>query len=263
MAAADAIWPRSPTRRLGPPSTLLLMLEARALSELGAYCVARPLLRSAPRGDGHPVLVLPGFLASDFSTTPLRSFLASRGYAAEGWKLGRNLGASGLEDRLLERVSALRRHHGRKVSLVGWSLGGIFAREVARLAPDDVRAVITLGSPFNRDPRANHSWRLFEYLSGRTIDRIDPKIMAGMREPPPVPATAIYSRSDGIVAWQCCVEKEGPRSESIEVEGSHLGLGHNPLVLHAVADRLAQPEGTWRPFERTGLRQYFYRNPLR
>ena len=263
MAAADIPWLRSRAGRIGPPSRLLLMLEARALSELGAFYLSRPLLRSAPRGDGHPVLVLPGFLASDFSTTPLRSFLSSRGYAAEGWKLGRNLGASGLEDRLLERVAALRRRHGRKVSLVGWSLGGIFAREVARLASDDVRSVITLGSPFNHDPRANHSWRLFEYLSGRTIDGIDARVMAGMREPPPVPATAIYSRSDGIVAWRCCVEREGPASESIEVEGSHLGLGHNPLVLHAVADRLAQPEGVWRRFERRGFRRYFYRDPLR
>ena len=263
MAAADAIWPRSRARRIGPPSRLLLMLEGRALSELGAYYLARPLLRSNPRGDGHPVLVVPGFLATDFSTAPLRSFLSSHGYAAEGWKLGRNLGARGLEDRLRERVAGLRRAHGRKVSLVGWSLGGIFAREIARLARDDVRSVITLGSPFNHDPRANHSWRLFEYLSGRTIDGIDPAIRAGMRQPPPVPATAIYSRSDGIAAWQCCVEQEGPTSESIEVEGSHLGLGHNPLVLHAVADRLAQPEGAWQRFERRGLRRYFYRDPFR
>lgn len=263
MAAADPVWPRSRAGKIAPPSRLLLMLEARALSELGVYYLARPLLRSAPRGDGHPVLVLPGFLASDFSTAPVRSFLSSLGYAVEGWKLGRNLGAAGLEDRLRERVTALRRGHGRKVSLVGWSLGGIFAREIARLATDEVRSVITLGSPFNRNPRANHSWRLFEYLSGRTIDEIDPRIMASMGEPPPVPATAIYSRSDGIAAWQCCVEREGPASESIEVEGSHLGLGHNPLVLHAVADRLAQPEGAWRRFERSGLRRYFYRDPLR
>lgn len=263
MAAADPVRPARRSREIGPPSRLFLMLEARALSELGAYYLARPLLRSVPRGDGHPVLVLPGFLATDFSTAPLRSFLSSRGYAAEGWKLGRNLGASGLEHRVLERLAALRRGHGRKVSLIGWSLGGIFAREIARMARDDVRSVITLGSPFNHNPRANHSWRLFEYLSGRTIDGVDPAIRASMGEPPPVPATAIYSRSDGIAAWQCCVEREGPTSESIEVEGSHLGLGHNPLVLHAVADRLAQPEGAWRPFERTGLRRYFYRDPRR
>lgn len=239
------------------------MIEGRALPELVAFWLARPVLERSPRGDGHPVLVLPGFLAGDISTLPLRSFLRRRGYAVEGWKLGRNLGVPGLEERLLDRLRALVREHGRRVSLVGWSLGGIFARELARRAPDHVRLVVTLGSPFNRNPRANHSWRLFEYLSGRTIEGTDPAFLERMTDPPPVPATAIYSRSDGIAAWPCCREQESARTENVEVEGSHLGLGHNPLVLHVVADRLAQPEGEWKPFERSGLRRILYRDPER
>src|SRR5687767_12504450 len=114
---------------LRPPSRTLLLLEGRALQELGAFWILRPLIHSAPRGDGHPVLVFPGLLASDFSTRPLRSFLSSHGYAAHGWELERNLGLrAGLENAMLERIDELHRRHGRrKISLVGWSLGGIYA----------------------------------------------------------------------------------------------------------------------------------------
>jgi pimeloyl-ACP methyl ester carboxylesterase len=196
------------------------------------------------------VLVLPGFLASDFSTGPLRSFLSSRGYAAEGWKLGRNLGTAGIEDRLLERVAALRRGHGRKVSLVGWSLGGLYARQLAKSAPDKVRCMISLGSPFAGSPKSTNAWRAYEMASGSKVEEHDPfgGTLAGT---PPVPTTSIFSRSDGICAWQACLNEDGPESENIEVYGSHCGLGHHPAAVYAIADRLAQPEGDWKKFERS------------
>jgi pimeloyl-ACP methyl ester carboxylesterase len=245
-----------------PPSRELLLLEVRAIWELGAFFSLAPLLRMAPRGDGHPVLVLPGLAASDTSTRPLRAFLKDRGYAAHGWKLGPNHGPRpGAEARMQQRLAELFERHGRKVSLIGWSLGGVFAREMARRAPAQVRGVITLGSPFASEPKASNAWRLYESLSGRDVG--DWPERERMRTPPPVPSSAIYSRSDGIVAWQGCLEREGAQAENIEVEGSHCGLGHNPAVLYAIADRLAQPEGRWRPFDRSGLRGFVYPDPRR
>ncbi len=248
---------------LSPPPTLRLLLEGRAGYELLAGYLSRPVLeRVTPRGDGHPVLVLPGFIASGLSTAPLRQFLKDLGYQAHCWKQGRNLGwREGLEERLHERVEELWNVYGGKLSLVGWSLGGVYARELARELPHAVRSVVTLGSPFGGAPRANHSWQLYETLSGTRLDEIDAERLERMREPPPVPSTAIYSRTDGVTAWQCCVERPGPHSESIEVAGSHCGLGWNPLVYLAIADRLAQPEGRWRPFRRSGWRRHFYRRP--
>jgi pimeloyl-ACP methyl ester carboxylesterase len=243
-----------------PPSRELLLLEIRALGELGTFFTTYPLLRLAPRGDGHPVLVLPGLAASDVSTRPLRRYLKDQGYSAHGWKLGPNHGPRpGAEAKMQERLAELYQRHGRPVSVIGWSLGGIFAREMARRAPEQVRCVITLGSPFAGAPKASNAWKLYERASQRKVE--DWPERERMKTPPPVPSTAIYSRSDGIVAWQGCREREGPTSENIEVEGSHCGLGHNPAVLYAIADRLAQAEGAWRHFERSGLKGLIYRNP--
>ncbi|MEP7300794.1 MAG: alpha/beta fold hydrolase [Caldimonas sp.] len=245
-----------------PPSRELLLLEVRAIWELGAFFASYPLLRLAPRGDGHPVLVLPGLAASDTSTRPLRTFLKDQGYSAHGWKLGANQGPRpGAEAKMQERLADLTDRHGQKVTLIGWSLGGVFAREMARRAPDQVRACITLGSPFAGAPKASNAWKLYERASQRRVD--DWPERERMRIPPPVPSTAIFSRSDGIVAWQGCLEQEGPISENIEVEGSHCGLGHNPAVLYAVADRLAQAQGAWRPFDRTGIKGLIYPDPRR
>lgn len=246
-----------------PPSQHLLMLELRGAWELGAYFAAYPLLQLGPRGDGHPLLVLPGMAASDTSTRPLRALLNHLGYRSHGWELGTNQGPRpGIEARLDRRVEELTQRFGTKVTLIGWSLGGIFAREMARRAPQHVRGVITLGSPFAGLPKASNSWRLYERLSGRRVD--DDRIpRERMRASLPVPATAIYSRSDGIVAWQGCLEQPGPLAENIEIEGSHIGLGHNPLALHAIADRLAQPEGQWQRFARSGVRALFYPDPQR
>ncbi len=247
--------------RIDPPSRLLLLLEGRALWELGAFFASVPWLRMAPRGDGHPVFVLPGLAASDVSTRPLRAFLADRGYAAYGWDLGANRGQRQLIDSaLLPRLKQIRKREGRKVSLIGWSLGGIFARELAKRSPDDVRFVITLGSPFGGTPKSTNAWRLYELLSGRPVRGREHD---DLRDSPPVPTTSIYSRSDGVVAWQCSVQRAGPLAENIEIEGSHCGLGHHPLALYAIADRLAQPEGRWAPFQRAGLKSLLYPDPSR
>ena len=230
-----------------PPRGLLL-LEGRAFLELAALLPAYPVLRRAPRGDGHPVLVLPGFLAGDFSTRAMRAFLRDRGYGAHGWQLGRNLGPNPeLIGHLVERVRELRQRYDRKLTLIGWSLGGVYARELARNFPSDVRQVITLASPF-RDLSATSVPPLLRRFGGRHRPANDTR-RAQLGEPIPVPATAIYSKTDGIAAWQSCMEPPGPLSENIEVESSHLGIGHHPVVLLTIADRLAQAEGEWRAFQ--------------
>jgi pimeloyl-ACP methyl ester carboxylesterase len=245
--------------RLRPPSKLLLALEARAWLELASLVPAWPVLRAvAPMGDGHPVLVLPGYLASDGSTMPLRWFLRDRGYAVHGWGLGRNLGPGERVVRgLALLLDELRDDSGKKVSLVGWSLGGIFAREVARRRPQDVRQVITLASPF-RSLRASNVPRLPGGRPPATLGA-EADLEAMLGEPIPVPSTAIWSRSDGIVAGRSCIEETGPERESVEVETSHCGMGFHPAALLVIADRLAQPEGEWRPFDRAKLARWPFR----
>lgn len=246
-----------------PPSPLLALTELpRAIAELGSLPLASGWLASAPRGDGHPVLVLPGFIASDTSTAILRRYLKSMGYDAHAWELGRNLGpkAIGREgEKLVARLRAIHELTGLKVSLVGWSLGGVMARLVAKRAPETVRQVISLGSPFTGNPRATNVSRAYEYFTGQRLD--DDHTRGQLREvssAPAVPTTAIYTRADGVVAWQNCVEAPGQETDNIEVRGSHCGLGVNPAVLYAVADRLAQDEDDWHPFERSGLKALVY-----
>jgi pimeloyl-ACP methyl ester carboxylesterase len=249
---------------LRPPSKTLMFLEGRAIHELGAFFGALPLLSLAPRGDGHPVLVLPGLVASDTSTHALRHFLKSRGYAVKGWGQGRNFGLrEGVQQAMVDLVHELSDTHGRKISLVGWSLGGIYARQLAKIVPDHVRSVISLGSPFAASPKATNAWRVYEMASGRSAEEEDHRFGGSLSEPPPVPTTAIFSRTDGICAWQGCVEKPSAMAESIEVESSHCGMGHHPAVVYAVADRLAQPEGQWAPFDRSGWRSLVYPDPNR
>lgn len=251
-----------------PPSWRKALLEGRAIYELGAMYLSVPWLWRAPYGDGHPVLVLPGFTAGDSSTLPMRTFLKSRGYAVYGWTLGVNLGqdidptAGGPSERLQHRLRNLRLQYGRKVSLIGWSLGGLYARELARIMPEDVRLVITLGSPFYETTKASRLVTLYEFINQRDAEEISPTLRERMHASPPVPTTSIYSRTDGVAAWQSCVEPAGELSENIEVESSHCGLGFHPLALWAIADRLAQNEGAWAPFRREGLRRVLYREPV-
>ena len=247
---------------LRAPGAFLLALEGRAPLEFGATLATWPLLKNAPKGDGHAVVVFPGLGAGDATTAPLRSFLDGQGYETYGWDLGVNLGPrEGVLDKSLERLRQIHKDSGRKVSLVGWSLGGIYAREFAKSLPTHVRSVITLGTPFTGDPRATNAWRFYEFASGHKLD--NPDMLHHLKEAPPVPTTSIFSRTDGVVSWPLSLQRETKQAENIEVFASHIGLGMNPAALYAVADRLAQPEGNWQKFDRSGWRHWFFRDHTR
>jgi pimeloyl-ACP methyl ester carboxylesterase len=235
-----------------PPSALLLALELRAFWEFGAVLPAWPVLARAPQGDGHAVMVFPGLSANDVSTLPLRSYVQSRGYLALGWEQGFNFGPrAGVLEQIKGQLVRTFESSGRKVSLIGWSLGGVYARELAKDLPHMVRGVITLGTPFGGSHRSTNAWRIYELASGRSIAREAENY--DLPAAPPVPTTSIFSRSDGIVAWKGSLQApsaHNPHTENIEVLASHVGLGLNPSAWWAVADRLAQAEGQWQPFQR-------------
>jgi len=237
---------------------MLLLFEFRAALELAALPMTLPVLaRLVPTGDGHPVVVLPGLLTSDMSTLPLRQFLKCRGYDAYGWGQGRNMGMrEGAMERVHDALLGLHRRTGRKISIIGWSLGGIFAREFARVHPQAARQVISLGSPLHGAPESiSNVWEIYRWASGRSDVKPHERIDA----PPPVPTTSIFTRGDGIVSWRSCIETESPLSDNIEINGaSHIGLGFNPLVYYAIGDRLAQPEDGWKPFKPTGFARAWF-----
>ncbi|MFM7403701.1 MAG: lipase family alpha/beta hydrolase [Erythrobacter sp.] len=237
-----------------PPNRLWTLSEGRAMLELGAFYATRAWLGALPRGNGHAVMVLPGFMASNSSTVPMRSLLGTLGYKAHGWDSGRNIRVN---EQLLTRLEAqLGRLHDEsesKVSLVGWSLGGVLARELAKIHPEKVRQVISLGSPISDDRNHTNAARLFAYFNGNEPEQLRGGQFRGLDMAPPVPTTSIITKTDGVVHWRGSVQHpnrtvEGQPSENIFVYASHCGLGVNPSVMIAVADRLAQPEGTWQPF---------------
>ena len=243
---------------ISAPGALLMALEGRAPWEFAASIVAAPWLRKLPMGDGHRVLVLPGLAANDLTTLPMRAFLKDRGYQPSPWDQGLNLGPrEGVLDALRARVRELFNLDRKKISLVGWSLGGVYARELAKEMPAMIRCVITLGSPFAGPPQATNAWWLFERVSGHPEP--DAEMQAALRLAPPVPTTSIYSRTDGIVAWQCSLNPPGPLAENIEVHASHIGLGLNPLAMVAIVDRLAQDPKRWQSFDTSGLRRFFFK----
>jgi pimeloyl-ACP methyl ester carboxylesterase len=247
-----------PSADLKPPSPWLLLLEARAPWEYAATLAARPLLSRLPRGDGHPVIVFPGLGASELSTRPMRRFLGDRGYAVHDWGLGHNRPRAGLMAECRRRVLDLAARHDRKVSLVGWSLGGVYARELAKQLEPQTRCVVTLGSPFSGHVRATNVARAYELFGGTTIEQ-DPERAARLRRSPPVPTTSIYSRSDGVVAWQCSLNDDEPHTENIEIPASHLGLGVNPLALVVLADRLRQDPARWQRFDPHPAQRWWFR----
>lgn len=239
-----------------PPAWLVLLENWRALGEMSMLPAATLPLSLAPSGDGHSIIVCPGFLAGDKATSLLRRFLRSKNYQAIGWDLGRNFGPStvGVELELLEeKVAEEYRKSGRKVSMLGWSLGGLMAREIGKRHPDMVRQVITLGSPVQarRVHDTNIGW-LYERVAGKHIDmdELADRIEA-LHAPPAVPSTAIFTKTDSILPWRACMEPEAKNTDNIEVyAASHTGLGVNPFTYFAIADRLALPEDEWRPFDR-------------
>jgi pimeloyl-ACP methyl ester carboxylesterase len=245
------------------PSLFWALTELpRAMAEFGSSIWTSPILMQAPKGDGHPVMLLPGFMAGDTSMKPLARYLKQLGYDVHHWELGRNLGpkAIGFQgEKLIARLDDIHAKTGKKVSLVGWSLGGTLARQLSRRRPDLVRQVISLGSPITGSPKSTNAWRAYQFMTGQKVDDPDVRVqLAESHEVPPVPSTAIYSRQDGIVAWPNSREPKAKHTDNIEVKGSHCGLGVNPCVLWAIADRLALPEKGWKRFDRTGVKAMFY-----
>jgi pimeloyl-ACP methyl ester carboxylesterase len=229
------------------PGLLKLALEGRAPWEFAALVASAPWLRQLPMGDGHPVIVFPGLGVSDFSTVPMRNFLRARRYDPHPWRQGFNFGPrQGVLEACVDHLKGLHSRTGRTVSMIGWSLGGVYARELAKQFPELVRCVITLGSPFGGHPRATNAWRFFELVSGQSAH--DPEVMAEIRRPPPVPTT-----------WQCSLNPALPHTENIGLQASHVGMGLNPLTMYLIADRLRQPEGDWQPFVADGLRRLFFK----
>lgn len=247
----------------GRPRSALFnaLAELRALAEIGSFYGTRGLLeRFVPRGDGHPVMVLPGFMASDALTQAMRDFLGGLGYEVHAWELGRNPGLRlDLCEQLERRIARIRAGAHRRVSLIGWSLGGMYARAIAQRQSQDIRQVITLGTPFNSTPEDGVSGAIARvYVTLNPGASEDPLMAGGVaRKATPVPSTSIFSLSDGIVPWHRCVEHSDARTENIRVPGSHCGMTHNPLVMALVAERLGQREHAWRPFRPSRLKSLF------
>ena len=244
--------------------TFWQMAEGRAIFEWQSFYLLRGLLKKLPQGDGHPVIVFPGFMASDISTKPLRKLLDDLGYTTYGWDLGRNVVFNQDREQLMRNLLRnVHQHEGQKVSLIGWSLGGIFARELAKFDPELVRSVITMGSPISGVAEHSNARYLFDSLNGKPSEHRKRR-MHSLNIPPAVPTTSIYSKSDGIVAWEGSVQhpKHAPElTENIEVPGSHLGLGVNLLAIYAIVDRLAQGDENWQPFDMSGFKRLLYREP--
>ena len=224
-------------RRLRPPSLFLMLAEGRGLLEFNSSLLLSPLLMQAPKGDGHPVLALPGFLASDLSMAPMRRYLKQLGYDAHAWNMGRNFGGiASRRDALRDLLKRIHETSGRKVSIIGWSLGGVIARELAKLQPRHVDRVVTLGSPFSGDLRQNRAWRAYEFVAGHKVDA--PPIDCDPCEKPPVPTTALWSRRDGVVSAHCACGAPGEADRTREVDCSHIGFVSEPAALHAIVDAL-------------------------
>ena len=242
MAATEP----SPTKPKLPPLHHTLLGAAAHLVPPRPGLVASAL-KAAPRGDGHPVIVVPSFLRGDGHTAPLRRFLAGCGYAALGWGLGTNLGPTAAAlDGIEALLGAAHRRHGGKVTLIGHSLGGVIARELAKQHPDQVRQLLVLASPIHL-PTASPLEPVYRLLA-RWHCIATARTAAELNTPPIVPVTAIYTKSDGIVAWQSCREVAGECRESIEIRGAHGTMVRNLAAWRIIADRLAQREGEWRPY---------------
>ncbi|HEU4961614.1 MAG TPA: alpha/beta hydrolase [Sphingomonas sp.] len=225
------------------PSKLAMAAELpRAAWTIGSLAFARAKLMAAPRGDGRPVLLLPGLFTSDVSNAVLRRYLEALGYRAFGWRLGNNLslrtiGPGG--ERLRARIAALAEETGEPVTLVGVSLGGVMARFAAQRWTGLVREVITVSAPFAGSPRATNLWRTYQWLTGERIDSPEAEaLLAECAAPLPVPATAIWSRSDGFVNGMICHDPADPACRNIHIASSHMGVQVKPDVMRAIADVL-------------------------
>ena len=237
------------------PSLFWLFSEpGRALTELAISMPYKNRFKNEKAGDGHPVLVLPGFMSSGSSTSFLRNFISELGYDVYEWGLGRNFGKVEYIGLIVESLDEIYKKTGKQATLIGWSLGGVFARQVAKERPDLVRQVITLGSPFAGITEPNNvSWIYTLVSGGEKVKNTNLALLENLPIPAGVPTTAIYSKEDGIVPWTACMEQlEDEMHQNIRVIGSHIGLGVNPCVLTIVADRLQHSKKDWKPFQPKG-----------
>lgn len=217
-----------------------------------------------PLGDGHPVLVLPGLLGNDFSTQSLRTFVKDLGYSVYGWDMGTNLGDIRKLHALLQKIDNLHHQYQSKVSLIGWSLGGVYARQLAKRRPELVRQVITMGSPFADIEQSNNAaWVYKLFNQNRSLSAQDREWLVDIPAPAPLPTTAIYTKVDGIVPWQACMEyPEDQYHQNIEVDGSHFGLPFIPAVWVVVEDRLKLAQENWQPFQRYDIKNEWVYFPV-
>lgn len=218
-----------------PPPRYLILREAAALGARLYRGFGRVGLRGDP--DGQPVMVIPGFVATDRSTLGLQRALAAEGYRVCGWGLGWNLGA---RPDTLERIAAQLEacNFGRPAIVIGWSLGGIYAREVAKLRPDLVSQVISLGSPFAGDPRANNVWRLYELISRHPVD--NPPLDVDLGTKPPVPTIDCWSRRDGVIAPTCARGFPEQSDRQVELDCSHMGFATSPRAWRGILQVLRE-----------------------
>ena len=241
---------------LQPPSSSHVMREALGLIELPRLLLRFPSLARLPRGNGEPILILPGYGAGDGSTMILKGYLRLLGYRARGWGLGRNRGpASESLPRLLRRLGNLSRRSKQKVVIIGWSFGGYLARELARERPDLVRLVITLGTPVVGGPKYTAAAKSYR-KRGIDIEAIAAEVEQRSRLADlEIPIVAIYSRDDSVVAWEACIDRQSPNIEHVEIKSTHLGFGFSADVYQIIARRLAQFESQAAPMNRDPRRR--------
>jgi hypothetical protein len=264
---SETIIPGRPA--VGPFTLRQRLMELRFPVEYASFFVMAPILRRVyPRGEPHAILCLPGGLVGDGLTAILRWGLRGHGYDARGWGLGRNLGAN--EEKLAGMralVDELYAAYDAKITIIGWSLGGIYGRMLARDRPEKIRQVICTGSPFRMvesdrfAPFARARWDQFVEDHAPEIDLL--RVHEHERPPLTVPATSIYSPNDGVAPWQLSIDDTGPtagnpRAENVAVWGTHSGIGANPAAFAVILDRLAQPEDAWRPFKPIPLLRHWY-----
>lgn len=221
--------------KLKPPSPAAMFNEAFTAFEIPRLFLNAPELATLKSEAPRDILVLPGFGAGNGSTIPIRSYLEYLGHRVTGWELGLNTGD--VEQTLYRLVEALQQKTERSFVLVGWSLGGYLAREVARELPGKIEQVFTLGSPIIGGPKYTQVAAIYR-AQGIDVDWIEQAVAAREAVTLTTPVTAIYSKSDGIVSWQACIDEKSPNVEHIEITASHIGLGISADVFRIIGKRL-------------------------
>jgi hypothetical protein len=218
-----------------PPRLRLLVREAILFPATRARAAFAPPVALELDGGGQPVMIIPGFMASDRTTARLRKSLQKAGFVCTGWGMGRNRGIMAdifarMDDRLTDMGAQT------PVTLIGWSLGGVIAREYAKHAPLRIKKVITLGSPFSSGPRTNNGWRVYEFIAGHKVDA--PPLDVTLSDKPPVPTISIWSSRDGMVAPRAACGLPGESDVRIEAYCTHMGMVADPNVIRRIAESI-------------------------